>query len=255
VTDPILEARDVRRSFGGLAAVSGVSIGFRAGAITSIIGPNGAGKTTLFNVLTGFVAPDAGQVFLDGTDITAWPPHRVAGAGLARSFQDLRVLTRMTVLENLLLARPRQTGERLLANVFAAARVRREEAAARERALDALAFVRLEAKADERAQRLSYGQQKLLVIARLLAMEPRVVMLDEPTAGLDPTMIERISDTVRRLAGAGTTVVLIEHNIDVVRALSDEVVFMNEGRVLTTGSPKDVLTDRTLVSVYLGLSA
>lgn len=251
----VLETHGVARSFGGLAAVAGVSVGFRAGAITSIIGPNGAGKTTLFNILTGFVALDAGRVVFDGRDITGWPPHRVALAGLARSFQDLRVLTRMTVLENLLLASPRQSGERLLANFLGPGRVRREEAEARQRALEALAFVRLEAKADDRAERLSYGQQKLLVIARLLAMDPRVVMLDEPAAGLDPTMIERISDTVRRLAATGKTVILIEHNLDVVRALSDEVIFMNEGRVLATGSPAAVLTDRTLVDVYLGISA
>lgn len=251
----VLEAHEVARSFGGLAAVAGVSVGFRAGAITSIIGPNGAGKTTLFNILTGFVALDAGRVVFDGRDITGWPPYRVALAGLARSFQDLRVLTRMTVLENLLLASPRQSGERLLANFLVSGRVRREEAEARQRALEALAFVRLEAKADDRAERLSYGQQKLLVIARLLAMDPRVVMLDEPAAGLDPTMVDRISDTVRRLAAAGKTVILIEHNLDVVRALSDEVVFMNEGRVLAIGSPVQVLTDRTLVDVYLGISA
>lgn len=251
----ILEANEVARSFGGLAAVSGVSVGFRAGAITSIIGPNGAGKTTLFNILTGFVALDTGRVIFNGRDITGWPPYRVALAGLARSFQDLRVLTRMTVLENLLLAFPRQSGERLLANFLVPGRVRREEAEARERALEALAFVRLEAKADDRAEQLSYGQQKLLVIARLLAMDPRVVMLDEPAAGLDPTMIDRISDTVRRLAATGKTVILIEHNLDVVRALSDEVVFMNEGRVLAIGSPAQVLTDRTLVGVYLGISA
>jgi branched-chain amino acid transport system permease protein len=255
VTGAILETRELGRSFGGLAALAGVSVGFTAGAITAVVGPNGAGKTTLFNVLTGFVAPDAGRVTFDGADITGWAPHRIARAGLARSFQDLRVLTRMTVLENLLLARPRQAGERLLVNFVAPGRVRREEAEARARALEALEFVRLDAKADERAQRLSYGQQKLLVIARLLAMEPRVVMLDEPTAGLDPAMIERISDTIRRLAATGRTIVLIEHNLDVVRAIADEVVFMNEGRVLAAGAPGRVLADETLVGVYLGLSA
>jgi ABC-type branched-subunit amino acid transport system ATPase component len=250
----ILEARDVARSFGGLAAVAGVSVAFQRHAITSIIGPNGAGKTTLFNILTGFVAPDAGQVVCDGTDVTGWPPHRIARAGLARSFQDLRVLNRMTVLENLLLARQGQAGERLLANFVTPRRVRREETEARERAFEALAFVRLDAKADDRAHRLSYGQQKLLVIARLLAMDPRVVMLDEPTAGLDPAMIERISETIRRLSATGRTVILIEHNLDVVRALSDIVVFMNEGRVLAVGPPKQVLTDQALVGVYLGLA-
>jgi len=251
----ILEARDVSKAFGGLRAVNGASVAFAARQITSIIGPNGAGKTTLFNLLTGFVAPDAGRIVFEDTDITGWPPYRVAIKGLARSFQDLRVLTQMTVLENLCLARPNQAGEQLLANFFSGRRVRKQEAAERERALEALEFIRLREKADEPAHRLSYGQQKLLVIARLVAMDAEVMMLDEPTAGLDPSMIERVSDAIRRLVELGKTVVLVEHNLDVVRALSEEVVFMNEGRVLEVGPPARVLSDRDLINVYLGLSA
>ncbi len=250
----ILEARDVSKAFGGLRAVSGVSVAFGATRITSIIGPNGAGKTTLFNILSGFVAPDAGRIVFGGTDVTGWPPYRVASRGLARSFQDLRVLTRMSVLENLCLARPHQVGERLLANFFCARRVRKQEAAERENALEALEFIRLRDKADEPAHRLSYGQQKLLVIARLVAMDAEVMMLDEPTAGLDPSMIERVTDAIRRLVERGKTVVLVEHNLDVVRALSEEVVFMNEGRVLDVGAPAQVLSDQSLINVYLGLS-
>jgi branched-chain amino acid transport system ATP-binding protein/branched-chain amino acid transport system permease protein len=251
----ILEARDVSKAFGGLRAVNGVSVAFAARQITSIVGPNGAGKTTLFNLLTGFVAPDAGRIVFEDSDITGWPPYRVAIKGLARSFQDLRVLSRMTVLENLCLARPNQAGERLLANFFSPRRVRTQEAAEHARALEALDFIRLREKADEPAHRLSYGQQKLLVIARLVAMDAEVMMLDEPTAGLDPSMIERVSDAIRRLVALGKTVVFVEHNLDVVRALSQEVVFMNEGRVLDVGPPTRVLSDRDLINVYLGLSA
>ncbi len=250
---PILEAHGIAKAFGGLRALDDVTVLFPAGRITSIIGPNGAGKTTLFNVLSGFVPPDVGRVVFDGRDITGWSAHRVARAGLVRSFQDLRVLTRMTVIENLLLAAPGQAGERLLVNFVARGRVRTQEASSRERALRALEFIGLVEKANELAHRLSYGQQKLLVIARLMAVEPAVMMLDEPTAGLDPSMIARMGETIRSLGSLGKTIVLIEHNLDVVRGISDHVVLMTEGRVLRAGPPDAVLADRELLAAYLGV--
>jgi len=249
----ILTLQHVSKRFGGLQAVNDVSFALAEGRITSLIGPNGAGKTTLFNLITGFLPADAGTIAFRDRPISGLPPYHIARLGIARSFQDLRVFARMTVLDNLLIARQRQTGEHLWAALLRLGRVTAEEQANREKAMTSLAFVRLADKAADLGENLSYGQQKLLIIARLLAMEGELLLLDEPTAGLDPTMAERMITTIQELVDQGKTICLIEHNLDVIKALSDWVIFLDQGQVVAEGKPSDILSDRKLIEIYLGL--
>jgi branched-chain amino acid transport system permease protein len=242
--------RGLAKSFGGIAAVRSFDIDLRRGVITGLIGPNGAGKTTAFNMLTGFIRPDSGSITFRGRSLAGLKPHEVVRAGVARSFQDLRLFTRMTVLENVLVALPDQSGDRIGAVFFRPGRVRHEERANRRRAMDVLRFVGLDAKAHERAEDLSYAEEKLLVIARLLASGAEVLLFDEPLSGLDPNTLEQIFPTIRRLARDGKTICIIEHNLDVIRGLCDTVVFLDEGRNLATGTPEQLISDPQLAERY-----
>ena len=237
----ILEVRDVVRSFGGVRAVDGASLDVAEGSITSLIGPNGAGKSTLFNVVSGFLRPDAGRVVFEGRRIERKPAYRIAQAGLVRTFQTARALTRLTVLDNLLLAAPRQPGEQLLRNVISRGTVLRRELESRERAKELLALVRLERHADDLAGTLSGGQRKLLDVARALMAGPRLVLLDEPMAGVNPTLrVQLLEHIVALRDELGLTVLLVEHDLDVVMRASDRVVVMSSGVVIAEGTPAEV---------------
>lgn len=250
--EPLLTVDGLAKRFGGVQAVEESSLALRPGRVTALIGPNGAGKTTLFNLITGFHVPDAGRVRYRGTDVTARPPYRIARLGLARSFQDLRLFMRMTALENVLVARPGQRGERLWALFLAPWRVAREEREHRRRATEVLAFVGLAERAGERAENLSYAEQKLLALARLIAMDADLLLLDEPTSGLDPATIPHVLGLLRRVVDGGRTICVIEHNLEVVKGLSDWVVFLDQGRVLAEGTPDEIMADRRLAEIYLG---
>ena len=250
-TDAILTIRGVRRAFGGIVAVDVERLDVRRGAITAIIGPNGAGKTTLFNLLTGFDRPDAGAWALERRALEGLPPHRIARLGMVRTFQLTRSLGRLTVLENMAVAAQTQPGERLeraLLRWSWRAEERRVEARARE-LLDRFGIAHM---AREQAGTLSGGQRKLLEMARALMTEPRVVMLDEPTAGVNPALTESLLDHMRALNEQGMTIVFVEHDMDVVMGISDRVVVLAEGRVLTEGPPGEVVADERVIEAYLG---
>jgi neutral amino acid transport system ATP-binding protein len=252
----LLEVREVTRSFGGVRAVDGVSFDVVAGSITALIGPNGAGKSTLFNLISGFLRPEQGTVRFSGSAIQRRPPHRIARAGLVRTFQTPRALTKMSVLENVLLAAPHHGGERL-ARVFATPRsARAQEAAAEREARRLLALVRLDHQADSYAGTLSGGERKLLDFARVLMTEPRMILLDEPMAGVNPTLAGQLLEHMLAVREeSGLTFLLVDHDLDLVMRACDTVVVMNEGRILSTGTPDDVRRDERVIDAYLGTRA
>ena len=252
----LLEVRDVTRTFGGVRAVDGASFDVEAGSLTALIGPNGAGKSSLFNVVSGFLRPERGTVRFDGRAIQRRAPHRIARAGLVRTFQTPRALTRLSVLENVLLAAPHHAGERL-GRVFATPGASRtDERAAEREARRLLSLVRLEGQSDAYAGTLSGGERKLLDFARVLMTEPKLILLDEPMAGVNPTLATQLLEHIQELREErGVTFLLVEHDLDLVMRACDTVVVMNEGRILTTGTPDEVRTDQRVVDAYLGTHA
>jgi branched-chain amino acid transport system ATP-binding protein len=260
VTDPapspgalILETRDVHKHFGGLRAVDGMSLQVTRGTLTGIIGPNGAGKSTYFNVLAGYYPPTSGQVLFKGQDVTRMPAHRRARLGLARPFQLTRALARMSVRENLMLAPDGQSGEHAWAPLFVAPRVLEEERALREKADETLAFFELSHVADAYAGSLSGGQKKLLELARALMRDPELVLLDEPMAGVNPTLARKLMDKIELLRRErGITFLLVEHDLETVFTRCDPIVVMANGKMLTMGDARAVRTNADVIEAYLG---
>ena len=251
----LLVACGVSKRFGGQPVVDGVSFSIPAGAIMGLIGPNGAGKTTLFNCLAGFHKPDAGKIVMDGRKISGLAPHHIFAAGLARTFQIPRLFPEMTVLENITVAARHQTGERLWNNWIRAKRVREQAKQGYEAALYWLEFVGLAELARKPAQILSGGQRKLLELARVMIAEPKLVLLDEPGAGVNPVLLERIVEKILALNQKGTTFLIVEHNMDLVVSLCRSLMVMVEGRLLLQGDPAAVLQDARVVEAYLGPAA
>ncbi len=250
--DGFLTAREVTKSFGGHRAVDGFSFTLARGAIGGLVGPNGAGKTTLFNCLAGALRPTSGQVRLDGRDITSAPPDRVFAAGLARTFQIPRPFPEMSVLDNVMLAPRGQLGERFWANWLRPRAVAQQERAVQAAARHWLDFVGLSALAAEPARVLSGGQRKLLELARVMVAEPKLVLLDEPGAGVNPALLDQIVDRVAALNRQGVTFLVIEHNMDLVATLCNPVMVMAQGRMLAQGPADAVLRDERVVQAYLG---
>ena len=248
----ILVARGLRKSFGGLEAVAGMDLDLPRGQITGLIGPNGAGKTTLLNLISGVERPTAGAVALDARDVTGKPPHELARLGLVRTFQICRDLGRLTVLENMLLARPAQGGEAIASALFRRALVGREEAAGIAKAEQVLRRIDLWRLADEPAASLSGGQKKLLELARALMIEPTVILLDEPAAGVAPAMEQVLISVIRELVSDGLSFLVVEHDLDVVAALCDRVYVMSAGQLLTAGCYEEVTRDPRVLEAYLG---
>jgi len=245
-----LEGKGLAKRFGGIVAVSGVDITIPPGRITGLIGPNGAGKTTAFNLLTGFLQPNEGEVTYRGRSLKGLKPHQIVRAGVARSFQDLKLFTGLTVLENVLVALPDQRGDRLFHVYFMPWVVRREERENLARAMAILEFVGLGERAGELASDLSYAEEKLLVVARLLATGAEALLFDEPLSGLAPNALARVLPIFRRLAESGRTLCIIEHNLDVIRELCSHVVFLDEGRKLAEGTPEELMRDPELSERY-----
>ncbi len=248
----MLQLQNVTKSFGALRAVDGVSLEVGRGTITGLIGPNGAGKTTLFNMIAGALAPDGGNILLEGRPIGGLRADQVFHLGLGRTFQIPRPLAALTVLENLLLAPHGQLGERFYNAWVRRGRVREQEAAQTEKALEVIEFTGLSAVARQRAGELSGGQQKLLELARILMVDPRLILLDEPAAGVNPVLLESLLGRIVELHGRGVTFLLIEHNMDVVMRLCDPVVVMAQGKVITQGTPQQVRQDDRVVEAHLG---
>jgi neutral amino acid transport system ATP-binding protein len=252
----IFEARDVVKRFGGIRAVDGATLHVAEGSITALIGPNGAGKTTFFNVITGFYKPDGGQAAFEGRRVLGRPPYAIARLGMVRTFQITKALARMPVIDNMMLAAPDQPGERLRNVVFSPGAVRRREAEVRELAMELLEIFNLERLADDYAGTLSGGQRKLLELARALMTRPRFLLLDEPMAGINPTLGRRLLDHMKRLRTEdGVTFLFIEHDMEVVMNHSDRVIVMAEGRVIAEGEPHEVRRDKAVIDAYLGTGA
>ena len=248
----VLEARNLTKHFGGVAAVSGMSLTVSHGEILGLIGPNGAGKTTMFDLLAGSVAPTSGQISLMGQDITGQPAHRRLAGGMGRTFQIPRPFPELSLLDNMLLARQSQTGERFWANFTAPGRVAQEERAARNKALRLLDLVALQRLADDPARILSGGQRKLLELARVMMADPKVILLDEPAAGVNPALLEVLIARIQEINASGVTFVLIEHNIDMVSRLCNRIVVMAQGSLLFQGRPEEASRDPRVIEAYLG---
>ena len=246
-----LEMQGLCRSFDGIKALDGFSCSVAKNEIVGLIGPNGAGKTTLFNVLTGFIAADDGMAAFRGLNLLHKSPHTIAGAGIARTFQNLRLIRRMTVLENVLLCCKDQPGEKL-GNVFFRWRTSaRKEAENRATAQSLLEEVGLSEKATDLADNLSYGQQKLLSLACCLASGAELLLLDEPVAGIAPEMIEHMLSIIQGLTTQGRTVVLIEHNLDAVSKVCSRIIFMDSGTKVCEGTPQEVRSDPRVIEAYI----
>ncbi len=253
-TEPLLSVRGLEKQFGGITAVDGVSFTVDSGTITGLIGPNGAGKSTTFNLITGVHSPDGGTVTFGDDEITGLATHKIASRGLVRSFQIARELEKMTVMENVMLAAKNQTGEQLWRAVLPGARgaVTEQERELRDRAWEMLDFFEIDHLAAEQAGNLSGGQRKLLEMARVLMTDPEMILLDEPLAGVNPTLEVKLLDRLQELKADGYTFLLVEHDMDVVMNNCDPIVVMHQGKLLAEGDADTIQNDDRVLEAYLG---
>lgn len=249
--DAILDVNSVKRSFGGLTAVDVERVQVQRGAITALIGPNGAGKTTFFNLLTGFDAPDTGQWTFNGREVAGTAPYKLARRGMVRTFQLTKALSRLTVMDNMLLGAKGQTGEHIYAAVFPFL-WSKQERANRERAMALLSRFNLAEKSADFAGSLSGGQRKLLEMARALMSDPELLMLDEPMAGVNPALTQSLLHHIKDIREEGTTVLFVEHDMDMVHDISDWVVVMAMGNIIAEGPPGAVMKNKDVIDAYLG---
>lgn len=249
----MLEVKNLKKSFGGLYAVCDLSFSIKSERITGLIGPNGAGKTTIFNLITGFLKPDSGEIIFEGKRIDGLPPHQIFRKGICRTFQIPREFKNMTVLENLMVVPSSQLGERLWNSWLKIKEVRRQELLIREKAIEVLKFLELEGLKDEYAKNLSGGQKKLLELGRVLMADPKLILLDEPGAGVNRVLLKQLAETIKRLCfEKGITFLIIEHDMDLITYLCNPVIVITEGKRLAEGTPEEIKKDRRVLEAYLG---
>jgi branched-chain amino acid transport system ATP-binding protein len=249
----MLAVQEVEKSFGGLKAVDSCTLEVQQGSITGLIGPNGAGKTTLFNLITGFYKPDGGMIHFEGEQIEGLPPDKIFHKKMFRTFQITREFEQMTVLENLMIVPAGQIGEKVWNTWIRSKKVKEQEKSIKEQALDVLNFVELTRLKNEYAGTLSGGQKKLLELAKCLMAEPKMVLLDEPGAGVNPTLMKKLAGHIRKLCHErGITFFLIEHDMDLVMSLCNPVIVMSEGKKLAEGRPEEIKKDERVLEAYLG---
>lgn len=248
----MLKARNVKKNFGGLAALDGIDLEVKQGSIVGLIGPNGSGKTTFFNVVSGFLPADAGEVIFKDKILNGKKPYEINKMGLGRTFQICRIFPKMTVLENMLVAPKGQVGESIIASFLKWRKVKEEELKLAKRAEEILKFLDLYHLRDEYAYSLSGGQRKLLELGRVLMGNPELILLDEPVAGVNPTLSLKIFEKVKELRKNGITFLIIEHNIDVLTSICDWIYVMHRGKIVYEGSPYEVQTSQKVIDIYLG---
>ncbi len=248
----MLKVKSAVKEFSGFRAVDECSFEVEKNTITGLIGPNGAGKTTMFNLIAGSLKLDQGEVYFSEQKVNNFAPHQIARLGLARTFQIPKTLKNMTVLENLMLVPAGQSGENILNSWFRGSRVENEEKENAAKAYETLEFLEIEHLADEMAVNLSGGQKKLLELGRALMAEPELILLDEPGAGVNPTLLNKIAENILKLKASGKTILLIEHNMDLIMNICDQVIVMSDGKHLVEGTPAEIKTNPQVLEAYLG---
>lgn len=250
----MIEVKEITKAFGGLTALEDVTLSVKAGSITGIIGPNGAGKTTLFNIITGLYTQTSGEVYLNGKNISFFPPEVLARLGLVRTFQNVELFGQMTVLENVMVGLHTKSSSGFLSCAFKLPRQIKEEKTIREKSMHWLEFVDIAELAEMRADNLPFGKSRLLEISRALALGPQIILMDEPAAGLNSRETLQLARLIQRIQESGITIVLVEHDMELVMDICETIVVLNLGKKLTQGTPREVQENPAVISAYLGVN-